>query len=344
MTLRLLMLVLCLPLGGAAQQWRWHVAAGNTLYFGDLGNERHFPFSEVHHGFLAGMQYAFAADRGRASKFALESNLTYLRIGYDETQPLLFGRVSGIDLRNFRRGLNFQNDLKGGEARLIFTLPPFRNRPDYKQRLALYFFAGAALFHSNPKADLFRGPIHPSNRYYYWNDGTLRDGPESEGHARIVSRDGVHETTLRDWYTEGQSPYRVGGQKQMYSLWQTAFPHGGGFRLYTGRFASIALEMTFYDFFFTDYLDDASHRYATYAEIERNFAGDELKQTLARYITDPSGWGSDGFNGPASSPRGNPKKFDWVYFMNLRYSVTLHQPHAPSYRAKTKKAKGCPGF
>lgn len=342
--MRLFWVLLLLPLAAVGQKWRGHVALGNTLYFGDLGNERHFPFSEVHHGLLAGISYAFPASHGRASMFAAEANVAYLRIGYDETKPLLLGNISGTELRNFRRGLNFRNDLKGVEGRVVFTLPPFRNRPDYKQRLALYFFAGAALFHSNPKADLFRGPIHPANRYYYWNDGTLRDAPESDGQANVVMRDGDYETTLREWYTEGQSPYRIAGQRRMYRLWQPGFPHGGGFRLYTGRFSSMALEMTFYDFFFTDYLDDASHRYATWDEIARNFPGDELRQTLARYITDPSGWGSDGYNGPYSSPRGNPKKFDWVYFMNLRYSVDLFQPTAKSYKGRSRKAKGCPGF
>ncbi|MCS6991135.1 MAG: hypothetical protein NZL95_04665 [Chitinophagales bacterium] len=339
-----LMGFLIISMAASAQTWRWHIAAGNTMYFGDLGNERHFPFSEIHHGFLGGLSYAFPARNGRASMFTAEGNLTYLRIGYDETKPLLFSRVSGTDLRNFRRGLNFRNDLIGFDGRMVFTLPPFRNRPDYKQRLALYFFAGAGMFRSNPKADLFRGPIHPANRYYYWNDGTLRDAPEGTDQARIVARDGEYETTLREWYTEGQSRYRVAGQKQMYSLWQPAFPHGGGFRLYTSRFSHLALEISFYDFFFSDYLDDASHRYATYAEIERNFPGDPYRQELARYITDPSGWGSDGYNGPASSRRGNPQKFDWVYFMNLRYMMEFHQPKMASYKSRTKKGQGCPAF
>ncbi len=327
--------------GQSAMQW--HLALGNTLYFGDLGNERYFPYSEIHYGFSAGMSHRMKWPSAFHSLFQLEANATWLRIAYDETQPLPFSRASGLQLRNFLRGLNFRNDLIGGEGRVLFYLPSFNYRPEIKQWMSIYFFAGIGLFHSNPRADLFRGAIHLANRYYQWSDGTLRNGPEGQSEAVVVQRDGKYETTLRHWLTEGQSRYRLPGQKKIYSLLQLGIPHGGGFRFVLTRETSVRLEFAFYDFL-TDYLDDVSHRYATYTEIARNFPADAERQELAKYITDPSGRGSDGFNGPFSSPRGNPKKFDWVFFFNLRLSTKIDGSPALRYKLRTPKQPHCPHF
>ena len=53
-------------------------------------------------------------------------------------------------------------------------------------------------------ADLFNGSISLDNRYYFWTDGTIRNAAQNSGHGDIIQKDGVYETNLRDWYTEGQ--------------------------------------------------------------------------------------------------------------------------------------------
>lgn len=57
--------------------------------------------------------------------------------------------------------------------------------------------------------------------------------------------------------------------------------------------------------FFTDMLDAVSDRYATYAEIGQAYP-DSTQQFMARYISDPTGWGTTGKESLFTSPRGNP--------------------------------------
>ena len=328
----------------AQNVWEWNFSIGSTLYFGDLGNEKYIPVSEMHQGISVGIQRNLFYGR-KPSPFAVSAQLIWMRIGYDETQPLLFNTASGNDLRNFRRGLNFRNDLVGLDTRFIYTFDPWNNQAFSYKKFALYFFVGAGIFYSDPRADLFRGDMHLANRYYYWDDGTLRNAPQGDPGAVVVARDGEYETRLRQWYTEGQGRVPFPGQKGTYSQFQIGFPHGGGIQLGLSKTSVIRFEACFFDFPFTDYMDDASDRYATYEEIERNFPSDLTSQELAKYITDPSGLGSDGENGPYSSPRGNPKKFDWVNYMNVQFSFDIGQGNKQrSYKSRLKKGKGCPTF
>ncbi len=315
---------------------------GATLYFGDLGNEKYVPLSEINHGFSLSLKQDLN-HRGSTGKFpfAIEAQAEWLRIGYDETRALLFNGTSGTDLRNFRRGLNFKNDLIGVNAEFVWTISPWSNRPISDYGLAMYFFVGTGLYYSDPRADLFRGSIDPANRYYYWDDGTLRDEPRNTEISDVVQRDGQYETHLRQWFTEGESATKQPGRRKQYSWLQMGFPHGGGFKFGLSNTLTLQYEFAFYDFPFTDYIDDVSSRYATIAEIESNFPNDPEKQVLAKYITDPSGWGSDGVNGSSSSRRGNWRKFDWVYFMNLQLFFTS-QVKVRSYHAKHHRTWGNP--
>ena len=43
----------------------------------------------------------------------------------------------------------------------------------------MFFYAGVGVYYAEPKADLFQGAVDINNRYYFWNDGTTRDAPES---------------------------------------------------------------------------------------------------------------------------------------------------------------------
>ncbi len=312
---------------------------GTTVYFGDLGNEKYVPLSEINQGISLTLRKQAGSYDDHFSgnyPFSFQLQATWHRIGYDETRPLIFGTKSGTDLRNFRRGLNFKNDLIGLNFQFSYTLYPMKNFALGDHHFGLYLFIGPGIFYSDPRADLFRGDISLSNRYYYWGDGTLRTAPEVSGAGDEISRDGHYETHLRDWYTEGQSAERVPGTKHEYSKLQVGFPHGGGIKFGITPDLTFQFEACFYDFI-TDYLDDVSGRYASSEEIAGNFENAE-QQALAAYISDPSGWGTDG--NPESiytSRRGNPKKRDWINFMNVQLSFAINSKKISSYHGLKKK-------
>ena len=296
------------------------ISVGATHFYGDLGNERYFPFKSTRWGgtvtfrnFLNNPAWSGVVNRA----FDLEARFSYHRIGYDETAPI--DNYKGFELRNYGRGLSFRNDVIGFSTHA--TLTHYRNKflPLYKQTFAFYLFAGVGIFYSNPKADLFRGDIDINNRYFFWHDGTVRDRPESAGKGNIIEKDGVFETNLRDWYTEGQgagSEFKAAGT---YSKWNLSFPFGLGMRYGINKKLTFSAEVSVYNFT-TDFLDDASDSYATYQEIRNTFPNDPEKQELAIYISDPTGKGTNGTTGPTTSRRGNPAKNDLFSYIGFELS------------------------
>lgn len=294
-------------------------SSGITNYFGDLGNETgKLPYTSTNIGFAvtarnflnnpqrSGVQY---------KPLSVEARLSFHRIGYDEASAI--GDMKGPELRNYYRGINFRNDIIGASAHVTYTLYPNKYRSLYKQKFCFFGFVGIGAFYSNPKADLFRGSIDIANRYYAWADGTLRDAPEKSGHGNIVQRDGVYETRLIDWRTEGQGDDSETGKRPKYSLINIGFPTGLGVRYGMSRTVTLSAEVAFY-YFLTDYLDDVSSRYATTSEIVRNFPDDPVKQQLATYISDPTGRGTDGtLLTPPTSRRGNPKYSDLYTYVSF---------------------------
>ena len=108
----------------------------------------------------------------------------------------------------------------------------------------------------------------------------------------------------------------------MYSPWHIGVPIAAGFLYGLNKNITLSLEFGYYKFF-TDYLDDASDAYATYKQIEQQFPNDPVKQELAQYISDPTGWGTDGFVGPQTSRRGNPNLNDSYSFINFEFAYRI---------------------
>jgi len=305
------------------------LSGGITDFFGDLGNETgRIPYTSTNMGFAitarnflnnpqkSGMQY---------KPLSVEARVSFHRIGYDESSAI--GDRSGAQLRNYFRGINFRNDVIGASGHISYTIYPNKYRSLHKQGFCFFGFAGVGAFYSNPKADLFRGSIDLANRYYAWTDGTLRDAPQKSGHGNVVKRDGVYETTLSDWRTEGQGDNSETGKRPMYKKINIGFPVGFGTRYGVSRTITLSAEVAFY-YFLTDYLDDVSSRYATTSEIVRNFPDDPVKQQLAAYISDPTGRGTDGtLLTPPTSRRGNPKYSDLYTYISLEvaYRFQLSQ-------------------
>jgi len=300
-------------------------ASGIVNYVGDLANEKYFPLSSAAPGLQVTFRN-FLNDPDKSSTLykplSLELRFSWHRLQYDETSPV--GGKSGMELRNYLRGLGFRNDLFGTMVNFTYTFYPNRFRPLYKQKFACFLLAGAGVFYGAPKADLFHGSIDLKNRYYFWNNGTIHDVAEGSGaQGHVIQKDGVYETNLRDWHTEGEESNAEGKNKPPYSLVNAGFPLGFGVRYGYSRNITFSAEFDYY-FFLTDYLDDVSDRYATYNELATSFP-DPTKFEIAKYISDPTGKGTTGVISPQTSPRGNPGMKDSFTFLSLEvaYKITM---------------------
>jgi hypothetical protein len=296
---------------------------GVVTYVGDLANEKWYPFSSYN----AGMQVTLRnflnnAEKSRAKykAFDMELRMSWHRLQYDETKPL--NGKTGDELRNYLRGLNFRNDLFG--TMMNFTYTHYKNRfiPLYRQKFCYYLLAGVGVFYGEPKADLFNGSPNLANRYYYWRDGTVRNVDElSKQEGDIVEKDGIYETNLRDWKTEGQGYTSEVHRRKPYKNVNIGFPTGVGIRYGLSKDLTLSAEFDYY-FFITDYLDDASERYATYNELHAAFP-DASQFEMAKYISDPTGRGTNGSIGPATSRRGNPYMKDTFTFFGFEIAYNF---------------------
>ncbi len=303
----------------AQRSFEMGISGGITNYFGDLGNEAWFQTASTQPGaaitfrnFLGSSAYSGNLYR----PLSVEVRLSWNRLQYDETKPI--GGRQGWELRNYGRGINFRNDVFGTAVHVTYTLYSNTRQPLHKQQAALFVFTGIGAYYGQPKADLFRGEIDMANRYYFWSDGTVRDAPdEGLGSAgNIVEKDGEYETNLADWYTEGADYKGESSKKSAYKYINAGIPMGLGLRYGISKKITISTEFGYY-MFFTDFLDDVSDAYPTYAEVNANFPNDPIKQDLAMYISDPTGFGNSGYPGPATSQRGNPKKNDGFSYVNV---------------------------
>lgn len=314
-------------------------SSGITDYFGDLGNDRGiFPWSSTNVGMAVTMRNFLnnpRKSRVRYTPFSVDARISWHRIGYDETAPI--ADMSGNELRNYFRGINFRSDIIGTAAHITYTYYPNRMQTLYHQKFCVFGFAGVGAFYGRPKADLFRGSPDMSNRYHIWSDGTLRDASERSGHGNVIARDGTYETDLYKWRTEGQGDGIENVSKQQYPLINIGFPSGFGVRYGMSKLVTLSAEFAYY-YFLTDYLDDVSDRYATSTEIKRNFPDDITTQQLATYISDPSGRGTDGtLLMPPSSRRGNPKLKDSYTYISLEIAYHFKFKRREIYGAVAHK-------
>jgi hypothetical protein len=323
----LLLIVLTLTSGSIKAQQGIDIglSGGVTNYFGDLGNDDFMQKSSIRPAAaltirniispssVSGMQY---------SPFNVEARFSWHRIGYDETQ-----QINGMDvnsLRNYGRGLSFRNDVFGFASHVSYTYYPNRRLPLHKQSLAFFVYTGIGIYYGQPRADLFNGSADIRNRYYLWDDGTVRNAPQSSGSGEVIKKDGEYETNLTEWYTEGQGVSNdVTSTEKMYNDMNWGIPFGAGFRYGLNRKITLSVEFSYYRFM-TDYLDDVSDSYATYSQIEQRFPNDPVKQEIAKYISDPTGKGTNGYVGPATSPRGNPDINDSYSMFSFEVAYKLN--------------------
>jgi len=296
-------------------------ATGVVNYVGDLGNEKNFPISSASPGCEITIRN-FLNNPAKSGKMyqplSMEMRFSWHRLQYDETDPI--GSRSGAQLRNYGRGIGFRNDLFGASLNFTYTFYKNKYLPLYKSKRKWCYFllAGVGVYHGTPKADLFHGDINLANRYFQWDDGTIRDAQQNKnGIGNIIQKDGVYETNLNEWHTEGQGSNAEINSKKPYNTTNIGFPLGFGIRYGLNKYVTFSMEVDYY-YFLTDYLDDVSDRYATYKEIQASFP-EPGKYELAKYISDPSSKGTGGVV-EGSSPRGNPKLKDSYTFISLEVS------------------------
>lgn len=301
------------------------MSTGYTHYYGDLGNwSGPVQWNSARPGMALTVR-GFLNNNKQYVTRALdwEFRMTWHRIGYDETEAT--GGKSGWALHNFGRGLNFRNDLFGLSSHLVLNAYREPFQPLFTQRFFAYFFVGVGVFYGRPKADLFRGGIAPENIYHIWSDGTIHDMAENDPNAagsQATGRDGVYETDLYEWHTEGgwgKSEYAAHDKP---TPWHIGFPWGFGIRYMVTRQLSLGAEFAYYSFI-TDRLDDVSDRYATFDEIDAAFPGDTVNQFLAKYISDPTGKGTIGYVDERTSARGNPLLPDYYSYLSIEISFKL---------------------
>ncbi|MBZ0207175.1 MAG: hypothetical protein K8H89_12680 [Flavobacteriales bacterium] len=292
------------------------VQLGVDHFSGDLGN---WDGAVQWNGIRPAMSITFRDYLNNPKRYitralTTETRISWHRLGYNELAPT--GGKSGVEMRNYRRGLNFRNDLFGISQHLVLNMYREPFQPLYQQRFFAFSFVGVGLFYGRPKADLFHGSMDMTNRYYAWADGTIRDKPRGDGTAIVIGQDGTYETDLYSWVIEGDG----GGREATVlskppSPWHVGVPIGFGMRYMVTREVSVGMELSYY-MFFTDMLDAVSNRYATYAEIGQAYP-DSASQFMARYISDPTGWGTNGEESIFTSRRGNPGLPDSFSYLSV---------------------------
>jgi len=305
------------------------MSTGVTHYYGDLGNiDGPMQWNSTRPGVVVTFRdFLNNPKRYVTRSLTTEARISWFRIGYDETAP-----ISGVEyqeLRNYKRGLGFRTDLFGASGHLVLNAYREPYQPLFQQRFFMYFHIGLGVYYGKPRADLFNGDATIANRYHFWDDGTVRDAPRDVPTANVIERDGTHETDLYAWPTEGGAGAGEVGAGNRVTPWHIAIPMGAGVRYMITRQMSVGMEFSYY-MFTTDMLDDVSDRYATYDEINAAYPGDPVAQEMARYISDPTGYGTDGTASVVTSRRGNPGLLDSFSFLSLEVSYKFKR--TPSKR------------
>lgn len=100
----------------------------------------------------------------------------------------------------------------------------------------------------SPKGDLTDAN---GQAYYYWSDGTIRDGAETDGTANLLYRDFEYETDLR--FREREE-FNLGN----YSQWTLAVPVSAGFHFRLDKRTFFSLGVS-YHHTLTDFLDNVAY-------------------------------------------------------------------------------------
>lgn len=317
-----------------AQTYDLALSQGVTHFSGDLGN---FDGAIQWNGFRPGTAITYRNFLNNKKRYVtraidLEARLAWYRLGYDETQAI--GDQQGNKLKNYGRGLSFRNDLFGASGHFVLNAYREPYTPLFQQKFFMFFYTGIGVYYGRPKADLFNGDIDINNRYHFWSDGTVRNISEDNEdglQGQVIEKDGVYETDLYSWSTEGENGPAEGANTSVKNTpWHIGVPFGFGIRYMLTKQLKVGFEYSYISFF-SDRLDDVSGRYVTDEELNQLFPNDPEKQELARYISDPTDRGTNGDIGVYTSRRGNPGLPD--AFTYAAFDVTYTFKKRPARRS-----------
>ena len=137
------------------------------------------------------------------------------RIGYDLTVGksltpfldinfyILFGTL-GTNERSQERNLNFQSEIRTGGVYLSYNFDHLLKK---ERKIEPFVSIGIESFEFLSKTDLYDGK---GNKYYYWNNGSIRNIDENEPNASsaiILQRDYTYETDIRESNFDGFGKY-----------------------------------------------------------------------------------------------------------------------------------------
>ena len=140
------------------------------------------------------------------------------------------------------RFANFQSTIRSGGINFSYNFDNFLPK---KRMIDPFILTGIEYFEFLSKTDLFDAS---GNKYYYWNDGSIKNLPQNDPHASsaiILSRDYKYETDIRKLNKElfGKYPER-----------SFAIPVGIGFTMHVHPRWDFKMGTTMH-FTFTDYID-----------------------------------------------------------------------------------------
>lgn len=221
------------------------IGTGYINYFGDVRNNSNSPLMG-NMAFRIGM-HAFI-DQQKHYKFNLYSFFTIP--GDKGTKMTVIQR----DYLNPEKNFRFSTDIFGFGVNAHYDFDHFIKK---KNPLRPFISLGVEFLTFNSKADL----MNNNQPFYYWNDGTIRNRPQTdEREATVVKPDGIYETDLRS------SSLNTLGQYNKYTV---SVPVEMGLEYAISNRTSIRLGYS-YHFNFTDYIDNVTPKNPIFGITDRN--------------------------------------------------------------------------
>ena len=176
-------------------------------------------------------------------------NPTTSRLGYDLifAQKLddhfefnlyaLYGTL-GQYVRTQTYNWNFQSQIVGGGIHIMYKILPTKD-------ISPYFILGLESYEFLSTTDMHD---QAGNKYYYWNDGSIRNLPQTASNASsatILNPDFTYETDIRSLDMDGSGKY----SEQTFAI-----PIGVGFMIHVNKKADVTFGTTLH-YTFTDHID-----------------------------------------------------------------------------------------
>jgi hypothetical protein len=202
------------------------LGVGNLTFFGDVNNQNKGLHPTI----------------GRPSfHLRYSSGITpYLDAGLEA----MFGKVSANE-RGLVRNLNFESQIRSGGFYVAYNFDNFLKENRF---ISPVLSVGVSGFEFLSKSDLRDAN---GRTYYYWDDGTIRDLPQSEfavETAQELVRDYTYESDLREANIDGFGDYNERA---------IAFPIGIGAQFEMGKFLNFDIHTRLY-LTTTDYIDNVT--------------------------------------------------------------------------------------